>query len=317
MSSNTASASETLLHVGDEARGRLWADMLPGLVQDLRVRQWPDLGDPRDIRYLAAWTIPQGLVTTLPDLRFALSIGAGIDQLDIGMIPAALPLLRMAETAIVDGMVEYVTMSVLMLHRDVPHYRTEQAATRWSPHRRIPAAARRVGVMGTGMLGGAVLERLASFGFALSGWSRSAKTLPGVRCHMGMNELSAFLSDVDILVCLLPLTPETRGLLAGPVFRQLPPGAAVINVGRGAHLVAADLLAALDDNHLSAAILDVTDPEPLPADHPLWRHPRVTLTPHVASSTDPAAAAHFVADAILRSREGKPLPGLVDRQAGY
>jgi glyoxylate/hydroxypyruvate reductase A len=317
MSSRAASGTETLLHVGDEARGRLWADVLPRLVPDLRVRQWPDLGDPREIRYLAAWTIPQGLMTTLPDLRFALSIGAGVDQLDIGMIPAALPLLRMAETAIVDGMVEYVTMSVLMLHRDTPHYHTEQAATRWSPRRRIAASARHIGVMGTGMLGGAVLERLASFGFALSGWSRSPKALPGVRCHTGMDELPAFLSDLDILVCLLPLTPETRGLLAAPVFQQLPPGAAVINVGRGAHLVAVDLLAAIDDNHLSAAILDVTDPEPLPADHPFWGHPRILLTPHVASSTDPAAAAQFVADAILRSREGKPLPGLVDRQAGY
>jgi glyoxylate/hydroxypyruvate reductase A len=291
--------------------------MLPGLVPNLRVRQWPDLGDPCEIRYLAAWTIPPALLANLPNLRFALSIGAGVDQLDIGTIPLTVPLLRMAENMIADGMVEYVTMSVLMLHRDMPHYLTEQAATQWSPRRRIAAAARRIGVMGMGMLGGAVLERLASFGFALSGWSRSPKALPGVRCHTGMEALPAFLGDVDILVCLLPLTPETRGILARPVFRQLRPGAAIINVGRGAHLVATDLLAALDDSHLSAAILDVTDPEPLSADHPFWRHPRVLLTPHVASSTDPAAAACFVADAILRSREGKPLPGLVDRLAGY
>ena len=311
------SGAETLLHVGDEARGRLWADMLPALVPDLRIRQWPDLGDPRAIRYLAAWTIPPGLIADLPDLRFALSIGAGVDQLDIGTIPAAVPLLRMAENAIADGMVEYVTMAALMLHRDMPHYLAEQAAARWSPRRRIAAAERRIGVMGMGMLGSAALDRLASFGFALSGWSRSRKAMPGVRCYAGTEELGAFLAELDILVCLLPLTPETRGMLAEPVFRQLPRGAALINAGRGGHLIATDLLAALDNRHLSAAILDVTDPEPLPADHPFWRHPRILLTPHVASSTDPATAAHFVADAILRHRAGKPLPGLVDRVAGY
>jgi glyoxylate/hydroxypyruvate reductase A len=138
-----------------------------------------------------------------------------------------------------------------------------------------------------------------------------------VRCHAGTEGLGAFLAELDILVCLLPLTPQTRGILAEPVFRQLPRGAALINAGRGGHLVADDLLAALDSEHLSAAVLDVTDPEPLPADHPFWRHRQVLLTPHVASSTDPATAAHFVADAILRCRTGAPLPGLVDRAAGY
>jgi glyoxylate/hydroxypyruvate reductase A len=311
------SSVETLLHVGDAARGKLWAEQLPGLVPDLAVRQWPEIGDPADIRYLAAWTLPPGLLESLPELRFAMSIGAGVDQLDVAAIPPHLPLLRMAEGALVDGMVEYVTMAVLMLHRDMPHYLAEQQAGRWSPRRRVAAADRHVGVMGMGMLGGAVLERLAGFGFALSGWSRSPKDMQGVHCHTGMAALPAFLAGLDILICLLPLTPETRGLLAAPVFRALPAGAALINAGRGGHLIASDLLAALDSGHLSAAILDVTDPEPLPADHPFWHHPRVLLTPHVASSTDPASAAHFVAGAILCDRARMPLPGRVDRSAGY
>jgi glyoxylate/hydroxypyruvate reductase A len=199
----------------------------------------------------------------------------------------------------------------------MPHYLAEQQAGRWSPRRRVAAADRHVGVMGMGMLGSAALERLAGFGFALSGWSRSPKDVPGVHCHASMAALPAFLAGLDILICLLPLTPETRGLLAAPVFRALPAGAALINAGRGGHLIASDLLAALDEDHLSAAILDVTDPEPLPADHRFWHHPRILLTPHVASSTDPASAARFVADAILRDRAGMPLPGLVDRSAGY
>jgi glyoxylate/hydroxypyruvate reductase A len=132
-----------------------------------------------------------------------------------------------------------------------------------------------------------------------------------------MAALPAFLAGLDILICLLPLTPETRGLLAAPVFRTLPAGAALINAGRGGHLIASDLLAALDSGHLSAAILDVTDPEPLPADHPFWHHRRVLLTPHVASRTDPASAARFVAEAIFSDRAGLPLPGRVDRSAGY
>lgn len=311
------SSVEALLHVGDAARGKLWAEQLPGLVPDLSVRQWPDIGDPADIRYLAAWTLPPGLLESLPDLRFAMSIGAGVDQLDVAAIPPHLPLLRMTESTLIDGMVEYVMMTVLMLHRDMPHYLTEQQAGRWTPRRRVAATDRHIGVMGMGMLGRAVLERLADFGFVLSGWSRSPRDMPGVHCHAGMAALPDFLARLDMLICLLPLTPETRGLLAAPVFRALPAGAALINAGRGGHLIASDLLAALDSGHLSAAILDVTDPEPLPADHPFWHHPRVLLTPHVASSTDPASAAGFIADAILRDRAGMPLPGRVDRSAGY
>lgn len=269
------------------------------------------------VRYVAAWTLPEGLLGGFADLRFVLSIGAGIDQLDLSRLPANVPLLRMAESGITAGMVEYVVMSVLILHRDMPHYLSEQAQARWSPKRRISASARCVGVMGLGMLGLAALEKLAPFGFDLRGWSRTAKTLEGVRCYAGEGERDAFLADLDILICLLPLTPDTHGILAAPLFDRLKPGAAILNAGRGGHLVTADLLAALDAGQVSAAMLDVTDPEPLPAGHPLWTHPAVIVTPHVASSTDPVAAAHFVANAVRQSRSGKSLPGRIDRAAGY
>lgn len=172
-------------------------------------------------------------------------------------------------------------------------------------------------MMGLGVLGCAVLERLAQFGFALSGWSRSPRTLPGVDCHAGADALPAFLEGCDVLICLLPLTTETRFILNASLFASLPRGASVVNAGRGGHLVAADLIAALDSLHLSAAVLDVAEPEPLPAGDPIWSHPRIWLTPHIASVSQPESGAEAVIANILRERNGEPLIGLVDPQRGY
>jgi glyoxylate/hydroxypyruvate reductase A len=171
--------------------------------------------------------------------------------------------------------------------------------------------------MGLGTLGQAALGRLAPFGFQLRGWNRSARTIPDVRCFTGEAELGAFLSDCDFVVCLLPLTDETRGILSTALFRQLPRGARLVNAGRGGHLVEADLLVALDDGTLSAAMLDVTALEPLPADHPFWSHPRIVLTPHIASETQAESAGRVLVDNIRRHRAGQPLIGLVDRGRGY
>jgi glyoxylate/hydroxypyruvate reductase A len=171
--------------------------------------------------------------------------------------------------------------------------------------------------MGLGVLGCAVLEQLGRFGFERLGWSRSPKPLAEVTCFAGREALPAFLSRCDILVCLLPLTAETRGILDGSLFDALPRGAALLNVARGAHLDADALLAALDRGQLSAAILDVTDPEPLPASHALWRHPRVLVTPHVASMTRPDTAAEVVIENVRRHRRGEPLRDRVDRIRGY
>jgi glyoxylate/hydroxypyruvate reductase A len=171
--------------------------------------------------------------------------------------------------------------------------------------------------MGLGSLGTAVLERLAAYGFRLRGWNRSPRTLAGVETFAGAEQMRTFLAGCDILVCLLPLTPATQGILNREVFAALPAGASVVNVGRGPHVVDADLLAALDAGHLSRAILDVTDPEPLPADHPFWAHPRVFVTPHVASMTQPETAAPILLENIRRHRRGESLLGVVDRAKGY
>ncbi|HSW16759.1 MAG TPA: glyoxylate/hydroxypyruvate reductase A, partial [Ramlibacter sp.] len=224
---------------------------------------------------------------------------------------------RMVEDGLTACMTEYVCFSVLALHRDMPTYLDQQRRSEWHEHPVRPAHTRRVGVMGMGTLGRAALAQLRQLGFDCAGWNRSRRNEPGVHCYAGPNELEEFLARTDILVCLLPLTPETRGILSRKVFDALPSGASLINVGRGGHLVEADLLKALDRGHLSAAILDVCEPEPLPAQHPFWRHPRIWLTPHVASMTQPETAVESVLENLRRYESGLPLNGLVDRDRGY
>lgn len=307
----------SFLYKSDPVRGRQWAEVFAQHAPTLPFRIWPDIGDPTDVHYLAAWQPPADIATRFPNLKLLFSSGAGVDQFDFSTLPAELPVVRMVEPGIIHGMVEYVTHAVLDLHRDMPAYRRQQQEGLWQPLPVRPAAERRVGVLGLGSLGQAVLQSLQRFGFACAGWSRSRHAIDGVACFAGQEELDAFLARTDILVCLLPLTDATRGFLDATLFKRLPPGAQLVHVGRGAQLVSADLLAALDGGHISEAALDVTDPEPLPGGHALWSHPRVRITPHIASMTQPRSAAAVVLDNLQRFQRGEPLLGLVDRHRGY
>lgn len=306
----------SFLYKSDPVRGAVWAQRFAQQLPELPFRIWPDVPDPREVRFLAAWEPPADLATRFPNLEVLFSTGAGVDQFDFSVIPETLPVVRMVESGIVNGMVEYVTLAVLSLHRDWHTYQQQQEG-RWQAHRVYPASSRRVGVLGLGMLGRAVLEKLRGFGFACAGWSRSPHEIEGIECHAGTAGLRTFLQRTDILICLLPLTEQTRAILSLPLFDQLPTGACLINVGRGAHLVQDDLLRALDNGQISRAVLDVCDPEPLPAGHPLWSHPQVLLTPHIASMTQPETAVDVVIDNLRRHRQGQPLIGLVDRVSGY
>lgn len=307
----------TVLYKANVVRGAEWATFFAERAPHLPFRLWPDIGDPRDVRYLVAWVPPEDILTTFPNLELVFSVGAGVDQFDATKLPAHIPLVRMLEPGIAETMVEYVTMAVLGLHRDLLQFINQQKAQVWREIRITPAKRRRVGVIGLGQLGQAVLERLNAFEFPLLGWNRSPREIAGVACYAGTDTLPNFLAQSDILVCLLPLTDETRGILNADLFARLPRGAGLVNVGRGSHLIDADLLAALDSGALSGAVLDVTDPEPLPAGHPFWSHPRILLTPHNASMTSPDTAVDFVLDVIARHRRGEELPGLVDRRRGY
>jgi glyoxylate/hydroxypyruvate reductase len=306
----------TFLYKAEPVRGAAWARLFAERRPDLPFRIWPDVGDPAEIRFLAAWQLPEDLAR-FPRLEILFSVGAGVDQLELAALPPDLLVVRMIEPGLTAGMAEYVCWAVLSLQRDMPAYLEEQRRGLWQARPMRAAAECRVGVMGLGTLGRAALERLAGFGYTLSGWSRSPRSLPGVTCHVGIENLPAFLSGCDILVCLLPLTPETQGILNAATFSQLPRGACVVNTARGGHLVGADLLASLDNGHLAAAILDVTDPEPPHPDDPLRTHPRVWLTPHIASSTTERSGAQAILDNLDRYARGLSLAGLVDRARGY
>jgi glyoxylate/hydroxypyruvate reductase A len=307
----------SFVYKSDPVRGRVWAEVFRAQAPHIDFRIWPDIGDPEKVRFLAAWVPPEDISDCFPNLKVLFSSGAGVDQFDFQTLPAELPVVRMVEPGIVNGMVEYVTHAVLDLHRDMPEYRRQQKQAAWKPLQVRPAADRRVGVLGLGSLGQAVLTQLKALGFDCAGWSRSQHHIDGVQCHAGSDGLARFLARTDILVCLLPLTDATRGFLNAAIFAQLPRMAGLVHVGRGPQLVETDLLAALDTGQISDAILDVTEPEPLPASHPFWSHARITLTPHIASMTHPISAAQVVLENLRRFDTGKPMLGLVDRVRGY
>ncbi|WP_031308609.1 2-hydroxyacid dehydrogenase [Sphingobium sp. C100] len=307
----------TLLYTSDPERGRVWREIFATEANDIGFVDPSQDHDPATIRYLAAWSPSAALIASLPRLEILFSIGAGIDQFDMSRLPPDVRVVRMIEPGITAGMVEYATMAVLALHRNLIDYREAQKEARWSPISLVPATERRIGIMGLGNLGQAVLKALAPFGFALSGWSRSPRAIDGVICHAGEAALPAFLASCDILICLLPLTDATRGILCRDTLSHLPRGAALINVGRGGHLAEQDLLSLLDEGHIMGAVLDVAEPEPLPANHPFWTHPRILVTPHIASMTRADSAARALIANIRRHEAGAPLEGEVPRNRGY
>lgn len=307
----------TLLYKADPVRGGEWQAIFAKAAPDVPFRIWPDVGAADEVRYLAAWQAPPELVASLPNLEVLFSLGAGVDQFDLAALPPQVSLVRLVEPGIIAGMVEYAVSATLALHRQIPAYLADQRAGRWAPRRLVMAQDRRVGVMGLGELGRAVLAALAPFGFPLSGWSRSEHQVEGVECFSGTETLPAFLQQCDILICLLPLTAATRGILCRQTFENLPRGAGLVNVGRGGHLVEADLVEALDNGWLSAAVLDVLNEEPPPADHPFFSRTDVILTPHIAAMTHPRTAALVLLENLRRHQRDEPMRGLVPRDVGY
>ncbi len=301
-------------HVDCDAWRAAFAAADPGL--ELRV--WPDIGDPATIDYAMVWKQPKGILAGLPNLKAIFSLGAGVEHVLLDdSLPSHLPLVRMVDPTLVTGMVEFVVMRVLHYHRHMPDYERFQRERLWHPLGQTIASDRRVGILGLGELGAASARALAGLGFDVLGWSRTEKQLPGVRAFHGADGLDAMLAQTEILVCLLPLTDDTRGILNRHTLSRLPRGAYLINAARGGHLVEDDLTPLLDSGQLAGATLDVFRVEPLPAEHPFWTHPAITILPHAAALTHPKTASRIIAANIARHRAGNGLQNVVDRGRGY
>jgi len=302
---------------GGDAAG--WRERLgAALGETIDLRAWPEVGDPADIEVALAWKPPPGTLARLPNLKLIVSTGMGVDHLLIDPeLPVGVPVVRIIDPGLVGQMAEYAIYWTLHHHRDMEAYAAQQSERVWNEVPFTDTAARRVGVMGLGEIGADTVRKLALLGFATAGWSRSPRAIDGVECFHGPDGFDAFLRRSDILIDVLPMTPQTANVLDARAFGLLPPGAFLINMARGGHVVDRDLLNALDSGHLAGAVLDVFHVEPLPGDHPFWTHPKVKVTPHIAGPTNPRTAAESVAENVRRLRAGKELVNLIDRAAGY
>jgi glyoxylate/hydroxypyruvate reductase A len=281
-------------------------------------RVWPEVGDPGEIVYALVWKPPSGLLKSLPNLKSILALGAGVDaMLRDPELPRTVPLVRLVDAGLAPQMTEYALYGVLHFHRQMHRYAQFQKVSQWSPMLPVAAARRTVGVMGLGVLGRDFLQKLAPLGFRMLGFSRTPRELRGVTTFHGEKGLQPFLARTEILVNFLPLTAETERIINATTLHWLPRGACVVNLARGGHVDEAALLAALDERHIDGALLDVFEEEPLPASHPLWQHPKVFVTPHIAAQAVAELAVSQVIENIRRIERGDEPLGRVQLERGY
>ncbi|MGE0210822.1 MAG: 2-hydroxyacid dehydrogenase [Parvibaculaceae bacterium] len=301
----------------------LWADGFRSVAGNRDTRLYPDeIGERADIEYALCWRPTPGALKTFPNLKAIFSLGAGVDAILKDTELPDVPIARIVDPDMTMRMSEYVVQHVLMHHRQQRRLDEMQRNADWSWFSQWPASAVRVGVLGLGALGSDAARKLRMMGFQVAGWSQSKKSIPDVECFAGAQELDPFLKRTDILVCLLPATPGTRGIINRSLIRKLAKdgplgGPVIVNPGRGEHQVEADILAALDQGELLAVTLDVAQTEPLPKESPLWRHPKVTITPHLAADSDTSTICRNIVRQMERFEKGQPLENLVDRRKGY
>jgi phosphoglycerate dehydrogenase-like enzyme len=300
-----------------------WIQALNKLDPGLEIRVWPQDHPRQDVELALTWVHPAGTLQEYPNLKCIYSMGAGIDHLlndpllpdpDLPGNPA---IVRLVDRELVREMSEYLLLAVLYHFRQFDFYQAKKRASRWKPLLPLKKENMVIGIMGMGQLGKAAATRLQDAGFSVIGWRNSMKKIDTIPTFHGQNQLESFLSQAQILICLLPLTRKTRQILNQKTFSKLPRGAYLINVGRGGHLKEADLLEALDRGHLAGACLDVFQTEPLPVSHPFWQHPQILITPHISSQTNPQSTAPQILDNLNRLRNGKSLLNQVDLKKEY
>jgi glyoxylate/hydroxypyruvate reductase A len=310
--------SQVAVAIGEPARALQWRDALRRAAPELSVDLLGEVKDCRAVQFAVVWRASMKAIRDLPSLRAVLSIGAGVDGiLRDTDLPAGVSVIRMVDDALTQGMREYVLLHVLRHHRGEPQQRAAQAMRRWEPRVSPLAQERSVGVMGLGVLGRDAAQHLVNVGFKVKGWSRTDKCVEGVETVHGDAALRRFASEVEILVCLLPLTRETENILDARLFDAMPMGSSIVNAARGELLVERDLLTALESGRIAGATLDAFRDEPLPAAHPFWTHPAITVTPHSASLTRTESGAQHLVAEIRLILAGRPPRHAIDRAAGY
>lgn len=298
-----------------DTKAEPWLAGLRAALPQARVELWVPGAAPAD--YAVVWAPPQQFLNEQPQLRALFNIGAGVDALLKLDIPAHAQVVRLDDAGMSVQMAEYVCHALIRHFREFDGYEADVAQGKWSYRKPRSRVDWPVGVMGLGVLGQRVARTIAQFEFPVRGWSRSARQVEGVRCFAGEAQFKDFLAASKVLVCLLPLTPDTSGIMRRETLSQLQPGGYVINVARGAHLVDEDLIALIDEGHLAGATLDVFRQEPLPAGHPFWQHPKITVTPHTSARTLRDESIAQIAGKIMALQRGEPVAGVVDGKRGY
>ena len=308
-----------IAYVSRDTDGVQWKKLLEAGLGPLDFRTLKGgFGNTADIDVALAWKPDKDVLGSFRNLKMVVSLGMGVDHLLAdGRVPQGVAITRIMDDGLVGQMSEYAIYWALRHHRDIDKYAELQRQQHWKPLDFVDTIYRRVGVMGLGTIGQDTAGTFAALGFPTAGWSRTAKNLAGIETFHGADGLAKFLARTDILIAVLPLTRETQGILNAKAFAALPKGAYLINMARGGHVVDDDLLAALDSDHLSGAVLDVFNTEPLPAGHRYWTHSKVHVTPHIAGATNPRTASPGVIENIKRLRSGRPLLHTVDAKSGY
>ncbi len=307
----------SLLLVSKNRNLKPYKEALLKLDPNLDIEIWPGISKPEQVQFAVAWQHPSNLFEKFPNLKVISSLGAGVDHLlSDDTIPESIKFTRIVAPSLSGQMADYVLTAVLNIMRRTDHYINQQRKSVWKPLESIKKSEVTVGVMGLGEIGSEVAKTLVKNGFPVTGWAKSKKSIQGVKCY-SKDELGTFLTQTNILVCLLPLTPETDGILDLDLFKGLKKPAYLINAARGEHLVEEDLIYALDTDTIHHATLDVFAEEPLPESHPFWGRDKITITPHIASVTDPMESAELILENYKRMLSGMELLHKVDREAGY
>ena len=295
-----------------------WAKYFNSALPNLEIREWPEIGNPKDIKYLIIGRPTLQELPHLPNLALMLTMLAGVEGIyNNPACPQGIPLVKGEPEEGDPSLTEYGVTHVLRHHRNLQTYLNYQRQHRWQEIKQKTAEQQRIGLLGYGTMCKPIADVLVDMGFDVAAWTRTPKKTAPIRIFSGPSEFDAFLKRTDIAVCLLPFTPETKGILNSSTFSRMPKGASIINLGRGGHIIDDDLIAALDNGQLSAATLDVTEPEPLPTDSPLWDHPSITVLPHVARRPPVAQIAPVFIENIKRFESNKELLQLTDSIKGY